>query len=235
MRLLKKSEVDQLKASEQRRDVEEGLKLAKRVDDLRETVANEERSLREFRDKTVSIINGEITSKVEERDQLDRDIRQRKSELAELLVPLDAEWVTIAATKERLEQRDSLLVRKEALVASQTEETARALSGLKSKEQQMKQKLVECDARIRNAERKEEKADAALVEATRIKRESIEKAKEVAEDLVHRESIVASREESATIKASELNRREAELDERLLRLKDREAMLERDLKRTSKQ
>jgi hypothetical protein len=74
MRLLKKSEVNERRVVEMRQQADEGLKLAKRIDALRETLAEEELSLRDFRNKEVSRINLEIEELTARRDALSREI-----------------------------------------------------------------------------------------------------------------------------------------------------------------
>jgi len=57
MRLLAKREVDQRKSVERARDIDEGMKLARQVDTLRETKAEEEASLARFRTESISKIH----------------------------------------------------------------------------------------------------------------------------------------------------------------------------------
>ena len=68
IKLLTKQEINLRKANEKRLEIEEGRKLASRVDNLRELVAQEEASLASFRAKTVANIGAEI-KKLEQEKQ----------------------------------------------------------------------------------------------------------------------------------------------------------------------
>ena len=48
MRLMKKSDITKANAQAKKREIDEGVKLAKRIDGLRETLADEEQSLEKF-------------------------------------------------------------------------------------------------------------------------------------------------------------------------------------------
>ncbi len=61
VKLLSKREIDVAKARDRQREIAEGTKLAQRVDGLRELAADEEKSLNDFRIKTLTAINEETT------------------------------------------------------------------------------------------------------------------------------------------------------------------------------
>ena len=81
MKLLPKVEFEQAKAEAVRKQIEEGQKIAKRIDGLRETLAEEEASLARFRAAQVKALKEEIGSLINERDQLKADIIRMKGEL----------------------------------------------------------------------------------------------------------------------------------------------------------
>ncbi len=81
MRLMKKSEVEKLKILERKREQDEGLKLARRVDSLRELAANEESKYTKFRDGMIGEIQKQINEKQAELDALERMIKNLKSNL----------------------------------------------------------------------------------------------------------------------------------------------------------
>ena len=70
MKLLKKSEINTLKAQERKAEIDQGLKLSRRVDVLRETAAQEEASLEAFRRSSIKAINEEIKQLTYVRDSL---------------------------------------------------------------------------------------------------------------------------------------------------------------------
>lgn len=74
MRLFKKSEIITLKEQERKAEIDQGLKLSRRVDVLRETVAQEEASLEAFRRSSIKAINEEIKDLAYHRDSLKAEI-----------------------------------------------------------------------------------------------------------------------------------------------------------------
>lgn len=102
MRLLKKSEIDSAKAGDRKRDIDEGSKLAKRVDALREAQATEEASLEKFRRETIAHINEEIISKTYERDSLSKEVYDLEDRKKIALLPLDSEWLEVKAKQDEL-------------------------------------------------------------------------------------------------------------------------------------
>ena len=70
MKLLDKQEITRQKSLERKLEVEEGIKLAKRVDTLRELSSKEQTSLSKFRDESLAQIRKEIDSLITERNNL---------------------------------------------------------------------------------------------------------------------------------------------------------------------
>lgn len=92
MRLLPKSAINKAKALDRQREIDEGKKLATRVDKLRELSAIEEKNLMAFREKTMEAIQAEIRPLIDKRDTLLKDIKDRTTQRNILLIPLDAKW-----------------------------------------------------------------------------------------------------------------------------------------------
>lgn len=76
MRLLAKSDINRKKSIERQQLIDEGLKLAKRVDDLREVVSQEEQALERFRRESIKEIHKQISI---ERARLEEIINKQKS------------------------------------------------------------------------------------------------------------------------------------------------------------
>lgn len=76
MKLLAKSDIQKAKSIERQQLVNEGLKLAKRVDDLRDVVAQEEAALEKFRRERLKQIHKEIAI---EQAKLEEIINKQKS------------------------------------------------------------------------------------------------------------------------------------------------------------
>lgn len=109
MRLLPKSEVDKAKALDRQREIEEGKKLATRVDTLRDTHAKEEAELQSFRSKTLAQIQIEVNGEIERLEDVKREVNEKRQELFSLSGPLDKAWkyyITSEKTKIALEKSE---------------------------------------------------------------------------------------------------------------------------------
>lgn len=74
VRLLSKRDIDQAKAQDRQREIAEGVKLAKRVDELRGTLSKEESQAQLFREAATKQIQAEIASLLNQRDALKKEI-----------------------------------------------------------------------------------------------------------------------------------------------------------------
>lgn len=106
MTLLKKVDVDQKKQAERQLEINEGKKLATRVDTLRELAAEEEKNLTEFRNRTVSLIQKEIDDEILKRDALLADIDRRRKELFSLSGDLDSSFLYYVNSERALIQKE---------------------------------------------------------------------------------------------------------------------------------
>ncbi len=115
MKLLLKQETSTLKSVERKKEIDEGVKLAKQVDALRETVAKEQKNLKEFRDQSLKAITVEIESKIKERDLLIADIETKKLDRIRLGAPIDLtnEWKAIDISKKEIANTQMELLTRE--------------------------------------------------------------------------------------------------------------------------
>lgn len=103
MRLLTKNEITKIRTDERKLEIDEGMKLANKVDTLRRTVLEEEAKITKFRDENIKQLREEITDGVEEKGELLAEIEALKAQKAILLEPLDAKW-------EKVEEQERLLI-----------------------------------------------------------------------------------------------------------------------------
>lgn len=109
MRVLPKQEIDVLKAQERQVEVNEGLKLAKKVDALRETVAKEQANLFKFRDETLKAVNREVAFATHRKSELLNDIEELEERKRRALEPLTTELNNLQETKALMEEQSQRL------------------------------------------------------------------------------------------------------------------------------
>src|ERR1700749_842044 len=88
-RLLDKKIIAASLATQQKQEIDRGVKIAKSIDALRETRAKEERDLEEFRVNTLKAVQIQIDSKKSDLDQLSVQLQALKAEKLRLEGPLD--------------------------------------------------------------------------------------------------------------------------------------------------
>lgn len=80
MKILPKQEVTRLKAQERQVEITEGAKLAKKIDLLRKTYAEESVSLEKFHTESLKKIRQEIVEAIEERDRILKEVETLREE-----------------------------------------------------------------------------------------------------------------------------------------------------------
>lgn len=80
MKLLSQTEVNKLKGNERKQLIDEGVKLAKKVDLLRETSAKEEANLAKFRTESLRTLREEIEVLVREKLSLCEELKGLREE-----------------------------------------------------------------------------------------------------------------------------------------------------------
>lgn len=234
MRLLAKSEIDKAKAVEKKREVDEGMKLARRVDNLREIAAQEEASLLKFRQQTVATIHDEIITEQSKLDLLKAEVGSLAEQKVILQKPLDEEWQKLKQDREEFDAKADLLFHRENAVSlreKSVQEDKRESEALLANARHAENLTHElaCQA-IENKKLTEKELATAVAIVERTQKFVASKK----EELTHMDMVVRQREVSATIREKALVDREKALDIRNLQLLDREAMLERDFKRINK-
>jgi len=231
MRLLSKSEVTQAKALERQKEIEEGVKLAKRVDALREVGAEEEKSLSKFRSETILSIKNEITAKLDERDTLVKEVEELREERRVLMEPLTEEKQKLEnqkqelqKVKKELDERNQELVSREIGLNGREKDIIiqeRRADDMHSTQETL---LREAGTLRDEMERKEREANEQL-------RKAYAEAETIMQNAKVKETNINRREEAVLKKEDLLREKEIELEKEWEKLKDREATFIRNKNR----
>lgn len=223
MRLLDKKSVNTDLAHQKKLQIEEGVKLASKVDVLRETVVKEEGNLQRFRGETIQFVQKEIDEKIQERALLEKGNVFLREERIRLSAPIDLTeaWeevktgkTEILSWKESLSEKEVRMIARECDVVDKEQSLSKRTEAITRKEKLTERTLV-------GAQEKFEKASVTLEKAQ-------EEGSKLVNDAVHREQLVTLRESDATVKEVALLEREKaatvhelDLSNRELALKDR--------------
>lgn len=231
-RLLSKPEIARHKSIERQREIDEGMKLAGRVDGLRETAAQEETSLMLFRKKTLDRIGDELIAAAAERTTILAEIKRLNREREEALAPLTAELEAIEAGKKELEARKlELDTRENAVINSEAIVNADRIEAKDTQERAAKERLRARDLLHEAATAKEGTAQK-LKEVSLIKEEVVSFKIKTEANLANRENAITEREKSCILKEEQNNRAWEEIGIERKKLRDERATLERALKRS---
>lgn len=234
MKLLPKHELDQQKATEQRRIVEEGIKIAKKVDSLREVRIEEEVALEKWRYQTIETIGKQIADAIERRDRATQEAAEAEQRRETALKPLDDERTAIVAERAVVERQGKEVSGREELVKDR-EFAAEALlerANFTNRDSELRDSVSR--AWYQEAYERSEASKRVLAETSDLRAGAERYRRDVELELTHRVKTVVNRESRATVIETEQNARETALNTRETLLKDREEMVERDFKRTKK-
>lgn len=118
MKLLTKEDLQEKKSFERKKEIDEGVKLAKKVDTLRELSVVEQANLTKFRDETLNSIKNEITLATTQYNALQQQIKQLEEDRMRKMAPIDLtkEWEQVKNDKLQVEEWKRELFDREANV-----------------------------------------------------------------------------------------------------------------------
>lgn len=220
MKLLSKSDITQKKNDERRLEIDQGVKLASRVDSLRKTAAEEEKKITTYRQASVKILNDEIGSLTNQKRALEGEILYRVEELGVLMEPIDAQWDAVHRAHLLVEEdREALIEAKIGLKlgTDALEELKRrtTIDAERANDDRKAARLILEDAtRVReDVARLQEKhlATVSLSEGQFSKRDS---------EVSLREGALSNREQIAAVWESNLKKREEAVSNKEIRVQD---------------
>ncbi len=227
MRLLQRSAVKIAKNLDTQREIEEGKKLAKRVDSLRELSSVEEKNLLAFRDQTMNTVRAELEPLHQEKRVLLQDIQRLETQRKLLLAPLDAKWEEVTKAQKIVDDWEAELTARESAAAHLEDDNKLRSATLKKRnaviaeKEALVQEIVETATKM-VADAKEVLADARNEAQTTKMRSEL-----ATLSLVERETAVALRERDAVIVKENNTKVRKENIQKSIQLADREATLER--------
>lgn len=234
IKLLKKSEVDTAKAQDKQREINEGMKLASRVDSLRKTQAEEEASLEKFRKETVSKINREILSKTEELDILKHEVEILEDRKRVALEPLDEQWDEIRVKQDELTGYAIQLNSEKSELESKKSDLEVEIERISTEKRRVSRERDDSISNLAKSDENRSKTVSELSEAKRIKLSAVTMKESVVKELKERDAVVASKERDVSNKYLQLEKDRKALEKERVRLLDQRGTLERAMNRLKK-
>ncbi len=221
--LLNRQEVDKRRAEERRQLMEEGIKIASRVDTLRETLANEEKATETYLAETLRGIQEEIAAKHLENETLDSQIRLKRDEWNQLMQPIDQNWMWfVKSEKSRIEG--------EVKENSERERDLRAaISSNIARERANEEQAKELDRKVRHTDRLSIELTQKVAEAKDVVAAAQKDAHKLISKVILRDKESKEREQKATEYEQHLALLKQNLD------KEKEEMTAREFKVLAKE
>ncbi len=226
MKLLQKSEIDKAKALDRQREINEGTKLAKRVDSLREIHAQEEASLNKFRVATLKGIKEETGALEKIKVSLETEVAVLEERKKEALAPITSKLKKLEEREIELKGYDQALrdIGSDSHLAWRERELVAEEHRIATSKDRINKLLVEADEMTQEAKK--------TLEDVNKNKESLKmNLEEVDKEIHHRLAQVTSKEKGMARREEEIRKAEVELAKGWRKLKDREETLLRTVKR----
>ncbi len=231
IKLLPKSGIADLKAKEQARTIEEGMKIARKVDGLRETYAKTEQDLEKYRIATLSAIGDEISKLNLQKELLSGDIRLMQSQYDALMPEIALKRAEVYHFEKSLKAWETKLEKREhesglaELDVFEAKKKAESLLKLQEDNERISRNL------LIQAEEKKQEAERTLHSARTKEDRAIKDQKDGEAAMNLREFSIQAKERELSNKEMELMGQQKELDKQKILVKDQRETVLRSIAR----
>lgn len=234
MKLLDRKEINMAKASERRLEVEEGRKLATRVDSLRELFSKEQGSLAKYRDETVKVVIQDVVDAIARLDQINQECKAAEERRDIAMLPLTEK-------RKELDDREAKIIESEKITLdarNEAETNVRETEHLKKDQESAvrEAQILQDDAKKTNntAKRLEKAANEILKNAEKVKINATDEATSLLDDVYRIEAECEARENAVKLREDKVAAEDERLSARERAIIDREESLDREIKRQNK-
>ena len=234
MKLLPKSVVNTELASQKKKQIDEGLLIARKVDALRVTLASLEKQHKDFIDGMQIELKLQTKPLIDEISERKLEIRDLEEKKKLLLVPLTKEWSEVNEQRKQLDIISENLAKEQIVMKKDREVLEARLK--KEKENVVKINTIrnEIAKVLKKTEDNEIETSKSLESAKLVKERTIKDCTERTQAINTRDAGVAVREREVELQ-KESNDRDAKfIKEEKIRLLDQRATLERAMSRLNK-
>ena len=218
--------------NEQKRiDIDNGVILARRVDTLRDTLAQEEKKLAVFKEVTVKVVQEEINTIISLLENKKEELSNLEKEKEKLLAPLTEEWNSVEKTKQIvMEQKQKLVI-----LEKEHKEKVREL---KNTEKELLKEKQRIEVLKQNSDEERIKAHSMLLEAQKCLKsaqsedsDTLHRIAQKTSELQLKEAQLSLKETSIQLKEETILERELQINKDKLLIADQYSMLAREFKR----
>ena len=234
MKLLKKSVLSQELNTQRKQQIDEGVYLATNIDTLRKSLNELEEQYQNFAQNKQIELDKQFKSLEIELKEKRLELQSLEERRIELLRPLNDEWFMLTQEKELFREKEEKLS-KDILLFNENKKD------IDKKNKELDKKLIQIERSKNDIEILKSKHEDNLKTSENKLKMALEQEEEVERnitskisELTSREANLASRERELDILNNHIRSREQEIIKRTILLEDREATLEREIKRRNK-
>lgn len=227
MLLPKKIDIDRAKADTRQREIEEGMNLARKVDEIRKLRVEQEVALKQWKEVTLKQAQQEIDEKVKERDSLLIEIARLNALKEEAQKPLTDEWnmvrnekETLSIQRKEIEKEAGELLQAKKIIVKQEEDIKLRLVQLQKDEQSIQQLKADIEK------------DRTIIRNEREQSQSIRERNEYERNTFFKEAESIKKQYEVALKTIEV--REQQVEQKEKDLVKREQTLQRRIKNLQK-
>lgn len=218
-------------SEERRMDVDNGIKLARKVDTLRDTLEKLEKRHALFLEGTQIELRNKTKELLSQIHSLEEEIKMLEAKRKELLIPLYQEW-------ERVKEREGTLDEREEKIKELRTDLTYLKGELDKREESLQIDELRNEETRRQVTLHAQKVSDALLEAQNTLLNARDEEKDIKDalskrqsNMVKKEKEVELRENNITLREQNITLKEKEITNETIRLADMRATLERALKR----
>lgn len=234
MRLLDKKTITSEQVLERKIQIDEGVKLAKKVDLLRQTASEEEQKLSKFRTASLAQLHKEVGDLQLKKKDLEDIVVSLEKRKERALDKLDVEKEALKEARKLLGQQGDVLITREHIVSEKESAVLEEEVSLRRERVQVEEDRI----RVNKAFDSNSRKLAGIEDSLKKRRETIiseeERLKEIQRLLVKKETTLLIRERELSNKQKMVDNREKSFIDRERAIKDRYQTLLRTEKRLNK-
>ncbi len=206
IKLLSKQEISKIKSSERKQEIEEGAKLAKKIDSLRETAAKEETNLGKFRIENLRILKADIDGLCAKKTLLEEEVKglEEARILAQAPLNLIKAWSKVKTSKIEIEGLKTEIFERETSVTQKETNIEVSKNAIASQLEEIKEKQDLADRYV--METKE-----GYIQAENVREAAESEKKNILKELSNREITLREKEARVAIREREVDLEQAQI------------------------
>lgn len=234
MKLLDKRTVNNLQNEQKRLEINEAIKLAGKVDRLRQVAATEQANLKKFKEEGVKVLKEELTHLKSQYNAIKQEVNALEEQRKFLMLPLNKEWAELRSEKDefhiqvaRLKELEVYLHRKEVDLDQKSREIDKYQAELQTLEEHHKSLLEDAIQKKKEAKqfyelkvKEVQKLDKEVIANRKLIKKEQEDLTFIKIDLDNREKVLNKREKVLNFKERQIKDQYETLQRTLTRLQN---------------